>query len=105
MRSIDVTFNAINEESVNELAAALEDNKTLTCLNLNDNPGLSPALHKTIALFLVRNIEYLKRTKCQIKKQWVRKETIYFKSPQPSKSSVLYNLSVSQLSVQFSWPG
>ena len=85
MRAIDVTFNAINEESVSELAVALEDNKTITCLDLNDNPGLTPSFHKTIALLLVRNIDHLKRSRCQIKKQWVKKGTIYFKVPQQSK--------------------
>ena len=66
----------------------LEDNKTITCLDLNDNPGLTPSFHKTIALLLVRNIDHLKRSRCQIKKQWVKKGTIYFKVPQQSKPSL-----------------
>ena len=69
MRVIDLSHNMMTEQVIKEeMIGALKLNKTLTNLDIRENPGYSNKAKKLIALCLLRNIDNLKNAVPPIKK-------------------------------------
>jgi hypothetical protein len=59
---LDLRDNLISFESMkNDLIPSLKSNKTLTNLDLRENPGYSSKVRTCVALYLLKNIDLLKR--------------------------------------------
>jgi hypothetical protein len=77
MRVVDLRGNAINEDVVvDEVVPDLKVNKTLTNLDLRENPGYTTKVRKLVALCLLRNLERLKKSSMHTEKNWINTQIL-----------------------------
>ncbi len=65
MKSVDLRNNEINEHWCREFVKLLDNNKTLTSIDLRENEGFTTRIHRQLALGLMQNIQTL-REKVQL---------------------------------------
>ena len=77
IKSIDLSGNKIDEHSMSMLIKrSLKQNTTLTNLDCRVNAGCTPNNQKNLALVLVKNIEWLKKSGFTIKDKYINSASI-----------------------------
>lgn len=88
MRVIDFSYNSIPTEAMEDyILPSLRTNKTLTNVDLRENPGFNKKIKKLSALILLRNIDILKKQELPsyaIGKNWLNPEVLLPKSQTPN---------------------
>jgi Ran GTPase-activating protein (RanGAP) involved in mRNA processing and transport len=92
LRVLDFSFNSIPSEAMEEhLLPSLRQNKTLTNVDLRENPGFNKKVRKLTALCLLRNIDIMKRQALPsyaIGKNWLNPDVLLPRSQTPNMNKL-----------------
>ena len=84
MRVLDLSHNLIGEEGMGEMVKAMKVNKVVTNVDMRENPGYSKEVRRVAGMWLMRNIEIMKRKNQTVEgKNWLNVETLLPKNQKP----------------------
>lgn len=87
---LDLSYNLVQPEVLlQELIPAMKHNKTATNVDLRGNPGYTRRVWKYSSMYLLRNVDFLKKSGISsIQHSWINLEILPSKTQRPSAINV-----------------
>lgn len=87
---LDLSYNLVQPEVLlQELIPAMKHNKTATNVDLRGNPGYTRRVWKYSSMYLLRNVDFLKKSGISgIQHSWINLEILPSKTQRPSGINV-----------------